>query len=273
MKRIKIKKIIVELIVASFLLTLLCPLSETKAEVKEISACQDAKIFKNNKLQYYMDTSDYGDDIDVDYRKSVFNSINKKVPSLVLGDNRVNVDSFLTPSFISNSYKGKLNEYFSYVKFKCTKTGKYKITFSNLEVPDNEAHYISEFIVMDVKKLKKNKYGFGSVKIAENINEKNSKTKYINALKPLIENAKADEDDYYEAYLQKEYSEAESEKYFNKKSTNKIKMTKGTTYYFFIGNAWYSNFTDPYYSQIGLLTEYDPYSGPMSFNIKIEKMM
>ena len=121
-----------------------------------------------------MDTSDYGDDIDVDYRKSVFNSINKKVPSLVLGDNRVNVDSFLTPSFISNSYKGKLNEYFSYVKFKCTKTGKYKITFSNLEVPDNEAHYISEFIVMDVKKLKKNKYGFGSVKIAENINEKNS---------------------------------------------------------------------------------------------------
>ena len=51
MKMFKIKKIMAKLIVAAFMFSLICPICETKAEVKEISACQDAKIFKNNKLQ------------------------------------------------------------------------------------------------------------------------------------------------------------------------------------------------------------------------------
>lgn len=243
------------------------PTTEARAAYREVSTCQDSRLFN---VFNFMDWMGEGGTFDLESDSKWFGPMDEKVPSLVVGKNKINVSEFANPS---HTIDGIPDLYYSFVKFKCKKTGKYKITFSDLEIPDDMPHEAISDWVFQVKKSKKNSYGLKLVSyMDDSIYIQNYKSAYLNKINQLMEKEaeKDKKDDEYGLFLKLQYLDVKNATY-RSKYVDKCSLKKGSTYYIVLRNPWKINLEEYDSDRSQPKAVYEAYPGQMSLNIKIEK--
>ena len=185
------------------------------------------------------------------YSKASFYKDLNSLPAVKMGKTTINVPA-VTSSVKSVSKEKGEPRYESFVKFKAPKTGKYVVTFDNLQGTDDKSlKCFGGGIYKPVKNGKKytledlypDEVGYYTTLYENN---------YLAKFRTIFDNYKAEHPEYADV-IEETYND-ESD-YVNKRPVNKIKFTtklkKGRTYVFVIDNRGMAEPCKPYLDEFG----------------------
>ena len=185
------------------------------------------------------------------YSKASFYKDLNSLPAVKTGKTTINVPT-VTSSVKSVSKEKDNPEYESFVKFKAPKTGKYVVTFDNLQGTDDKSlKCFSGGIYKPVKNGKK--YTLEDL-YPDEVGDYTTlyENNYLARLRTILDNYKAEHPEYADV-IEETYIDYTD--YVNKRPVDKIKFTtrlkKGQTYVFVIDNRGMQKAVPPYFTTHG----------------------
>ena len=190
----------------------------------------------------------------IGFSKASFYKDLNSLPTVKVGKTAINIPA-ASNSVKSISAEKKRPRYMSFFKFKAPKTGKYVITFSNLQGTDDKT--VRTMIHCGIyKPTKDRKKSILEDLYPDNVGDYDSlyENNYLDKLRVILDNYK-EEHPEYEYILEDDYND-EAE-YVNSRPVDKIKFTtklkKGQTYVFVIDNAGMLTTVEPYHDDAYLI--------------------
>lgn len=245
MKKNVLKKLMCAVLAAACVATAVVP-----AMADDVVTAEAATKKVTSAYRYHIDGYDKKG-YPASYSKASFYKDLNSLPAVKMGKTTINVPA-VTSSVKSVSKEKGEPRYESFVKFKAPKTGKYVVTFDNLQGTDDKSlKCFGGGIYKPVKNGKK--YTLEDL-YPDEVGDYTTlyENNYLAKFRIIFDNYKAEHPEYADA-IDETYND-ESE-YVSKHPVNKIKFTtrlkKGQTYVFVIDNRGMAEPCKPYLDEFG----------------------
>ena len=245
MKKNVLKKLMCAVLAAACVATAVVP-----AMADDVITVEAATKKVTSAYRYHIDGYDKKG-YPASYSKASFYKDLNSLPAVKMGKTTINVPA-VTSSVKSVSKEKGEPRYESFVKFKAPKTGKYVVTFDNLQGTDDKSlKCFGGGIYKPVKNGKK--YTLEDL-YPDEVGDYTTlyENNYLAKFRIIFDNYKAEHPEYADA-IDETYND-ESE-YVSKHPVNKIKFTtrlkKGQTYVFVIDNRGMAEPCKPYLDEFG----------------------
>ena len=186
------------------------------------------------------------------YSKASFYKDLNSLPSVKMGKTTINVPA-VTSSVKSVSKEKGEPRYESFVKFKAPKTGKYVVTFDNLQGTDDKSLKCLNIYICRIAKNGK-KYFLEDDLYPDTVGNYGDlyENNYLARLRTILDNYKEEHPEYADVI---EYDYNDYTDFVNKRPVDKDKFTtrlkKGHTYVFIIDNSLGKTTCKPYFTTHG----------------------
>ena len=245
MKKNVLKKLMCAVFAAACVATAVVP-----AMADDVVTAEAATKKVTSAYRYHIDGYDKKG-YPASYSKASFYEDLNSLPAVKMGKTTINVPA-VTSSVKSVSKEKGEPRYESFVKFKAPKTGKYVVTFDNLQGTDDKSlKCFGGGIYKPVKNGKK--YTLEDL-YPDEVGDYTTlyENNYLAKFRTIFDNYKAEHPEYADV-IEETYND-ESD-YVNKRPVNKIKFTtklkKGRTYVFVIDNRGMAEPCKPYLDEFG----------------------
>ena len=248
MKKNVLKKLMCAVLAAACVATAVVPAMADDVVIAEAATKKVTSAYK-----YHIDGYDKkGYPIDGFSKTSFYKDLNS-LPAVKTGKTTINVPA-VTSSVKSVSKEKGNPEYESYVKFKAQKTGKYVVTFDNLQGTDDKSLKCLSCSLCEIAKTGK-KYTLSGFKPdCDTVGKYDMlyENNYLARLRTILDDYKAEHPEY--ADVIEETYEYKTD-FVSKHPVNKDKFTtklkKGQTYVFVIDNRGMQKAVPPYFTTHG----------------------